>query len=138
MDEACAFFLCFLLNGEISINYDKMMDAKRLGERLRKIRKQLGITQLQLAEATKLTQPAISRLENGEEIYASGILAVFEFYRDKVSLDHLLDPELSEDNHDLLFCSRYEIRQRIESELAVIVQEMEETKNKMAALRAQL
>lgn len=115
-----------------------MIDAKRLGERLRKIRKQLGITQLQLAEATKLTQPAISRLENGEEIYASGILAVFEFYRNKVSLDYLLDPELSEDNQDLLFCSRYEIRQRIESELAVIVQEMEETKNKMAALRAQL
>ena len=81
MDEACAFFLCFLLNGEISINYDKIMDAKRLGERLRKIRKQLGITQLQLAEATKLTQPAISRLENGEEIYASGLLAVLEFYR---------------------------------------------------------
>lgn len=122
----------------ISINYDKMMDAKRLGERLRKIRKQLGITQLQLAEATKLTQPAISRLENGEEIYASGLLAVLEFYRYKVSLDYLLDPELCEDNHDLLFCSRYEIRQRIESELAGIVHEMEETKNKMAALRAQL
>lgn len=115
-----------------------MIDAKRLGERLRKIRKQLGITQLQLAEATKLTQPAISRLENGEEIYASAMLAVLEFYRYKVSLDYLFDPELGEDNQDLLYCSRYEIRQRIQSKLAVIVQEMDETKNKMAALRAQL
>ena len=138
MDEACAFFLCFLLNGEISINYDKIMDAKRLGERLRRIRKQLGITQLQLAEATKLTQPAISRLENGEEVYASGILAVLDFFRDKVSLDHLLDPDLGEEDLDLLFCSRHEKVQRIDKELANITQDLDDTKRKIAALKSQL
>ena len=91
-----------------------MIDAKRLGERLRWIRKQLGITQLQLAEATKLTQPAISRLENGEEVYASGILAV------------------------LLFCSRHEKVQRIDKELANITQDLDETMKRLAALKSQL
>ena len=51
------------------------------------IRKHLGIKQQQLAEATNLTQPAISRLENGEEVYSSALLAVLTFYKDKINLD---------------------------------------------------
>ena len=41
------------------------MDAKRLGERLRLIRKDLGISQQQLAKATNLTQPAVSKESRG-------------------------------------------------------------------------
>ena len=47
------------------------MELKVLGERLRMIRKHLGINQQQLADATNLTQPAISRLEKDDEVYAS-------------------------------------------------------------------
>ena len=60
------------------------MDLKVLGERLRMIRKHLGINQQELADATNLTQPAISRLEKGEEVYASTLLAVLSFYQDKI------------------------------------------------------
>ena len=111
------------------------MDTKKLGERIRMIRKHFGITQLQLAEVANMTQPAISRLENGEEVYASGILAVLDFFRDKVSLDHLLDPDLGEDDLDLLFCSRHEKIQRIDKELAIITQDLDDTKKKIAALK---
>ena len=51
------------------------MELKVLGERLRMIRKHLGINQQELADATNLTQPAISRLEKGDEVYASTLLA---------------------------------------------------------------
>lgn len=114
------------------------MDTNKLGERIRMIRKHFGITQLQLAEATNMTQPAISRLENGEEVYASGILAVLDFFRDKVSLDHLLDPNLDEDDQDLLYCSRHEIIQGINKELAIITQDLDDAKKKIAALKIQL
>ena len=112
-----------------------IMDTKKLGERIRMIRKHIGITQLQLAEVANMTQPAISRLENGEEVYASGILAVLDFFRDKVSLDHLLDPDLGEDDLDLLYCSRHEKIQRIDKELAIITQDLDDTKKKIAALK---
>ena len=102
------------------------------------IRKHFGITQLQLAEVANMTQPAISRLENGEEVYASGILAVLDFFRDKVSLDHLLDPDLGEDDLDLLYCSRHEKIQRIDKELAIITQDLDDTKKKIASLKIQL
>lgn len=114
------------------------MDTKKLGERIRMIRKHFGITQLQLAEVANMTQPAISRLENGEEVYASGILAVLDFFRDKVSLDHLLDPDLGEDDLDLLYCSRHEKIQRIDKELAIITQDLDDTKKKIASLKIQL
>ena len=52
------------------------MDSIILGERLRQIRLMLGLTQKELAEATHLTQPVMSRLENGEEVYASVLLSV--------------------------------------------------------------
>lgn len=114
------------------------MDTKKLGERIRMIRKHFGITQLQLAEAANMTQPAISRLENGEEVYASGLLAVLELFRNKISLDNLLDPDLVEDDLDLLYCSRHEIRQKMDTELADITQDLDETMRKIAALKSQL
>ena len=115
-----------------------IMDTKKLGERIRMIRKHFGITQLQLAEVANMTQPAISRLENVEEVYASGILAVLDFFRDKVSLDHLLDPDLGEEDQDLLYCSRHEKIQRIDKELAIITQDLDDTKKKIASLKIQL
>ena len=115
-----------------------MMDAKRLGERLRVIRKHLGIRQQQLAEATNLTQPAISRLENGEEVYSSALLAVLTFYKDKVNLDYLFDTDLDVDNHSQIYCSRNEIRQKLDHKLADIAQCLEKDVEQIAILRSQL
>ena len=78
------------------------MDAKIFGERLRQIRKRLGITQKQLAEATNLTQSVMSRLENGEEIYGSALLSIFYYYQGKVSLDYLFSPDFDAQSDRLL------------------------------------
>ena len=114
------------------------MDAKRLGERLRIIRKHLGIRQQQLAAATKLTQPAISRLENGEEVYSSALLAVLTFYRDKVNLDYLFDPDLNINEPSQVYCNRNEVRQKLDRRLADIAHELEKSQNQIAALRIQI
>lgn len=114
------------------------MDAKRLGERLRMIRKHLGIKQQQLAEATNLTQPAISRLENGEEVYSSAILAVLTFYRDKVNLDYLFDPDLDINEHSQIYCNRNVIRQNLDHQLAEIAHCLEKDVERIATLRSQI
>ena len=114
------------------------MDARLLGERLRMIRKHLGISQQQLAKATNLTQPTISRLENGEEVYASALLAVLDFYREKVSLDHLFDPDLDTSDKSQLYCSKQESRQRFDRQLAVIAHDLEESLEQITGLRDQI
>lgn len=114
------------------------MDAKRLGERLRIIRKHLGIKQQQLAAATKLTQPAISRLENGEEVYSSALLAVLTFYRDKINLNCLFDLELDINDSSQIFCKRNEILQKLDQQLADIAQCLEKDIEQIATLRSQI
>lgn len=111
------------------------MDAKKLGERLRMIRKHLGMNQQQLAKATNLTQPAISRLENGEEVYASALLAILSFYHDKISLDQLFIMDLNETNHMLLYCSRREIINRLEHQLSIINHDLNKSQEKIKGLR---
>lgn len=114
------------------------MELKVLGERLRMIRKHLGINQQQLANATNLTQPAISRLEKGEEVYASTLLAVFSFYQDKVCLDNLLSPDLDTDQNTQLYASSQEIRQKISHDLEEIASRLDQTKEQVEALKSNI
>ena len=114
------------------------MELKVLGERLRMIRKHLGINQQQLADATHLTQPAISRLEKGDEVYASTLLAVLSFYQDKVCLHNLLSPDLGTDSDTLLYISPQEMRQLLNNGLAEIACRLEETKELVETLRSNL
>lgn len=114
------------------------MELKVLGERLRKIRKHLGINQQQLADATHLTQPAISRLEKGDEVYASTLLAVLSFYQDKVCLHNLLSPEQGEDSEAQLYTSPQKMRQSLNNGLAEIAYRLEKTKELVDTLRSNI
>ena len=111
------------------------MELKVLGERLRMIRKHFGINQQQLADATHLTQPAISRLEKGEEVYASTLLSVLSFYQDKICLDNLLSPDLDSGQDTLLYSSRQEIRQSMSSCLADIANWLAKATEQVESLR---
>ena len=77
------------------------MDARILGQRLRQIRKRLGITQKQLAEATNLTQSVMSRMEKGEEIYASALLSIIFFYQGKINFNYLFSPDFNAESDRL-------------------------------------
>ena len=78
------------------------MDVRILGHRLRLIRKRLGITQQQLAEATNLTQSVMSRMEKGEEIYASALLSIIFYYQGKINLNYLFAPDFDAESDRLL------------------------------------
>lgn len=114
------------------------MDAKQLGERLRMIRKHLGISQQQVARATNLTQPTISRLEKGEEVYASALLSVLAYYHDKVNIDHLFNPDLDTNAPSLLYCSCQEIHQKFDCQLADIACNLDKSLEQINILRTQL
>ena len=114
------------------------MELKVLGERLRMIRKHLGINQQQLADATHLTQPAISRLEKGDEVYASTLLAILSYYQDRICLDHLLSSDLDTSSKTPLFTSPQEMRQRLNRSLSEIANRLDQTKEQIETLRNDL
>ena len=96
-----------------------MIDLKVLGERFRLLRSHVGLTQKGLAAATGLSQTVISRLENGEEVYASALLCVFRFYQNRVSLDDLLSPDFNLDALRL-YQHRKETQQLLQRHLDII------------------
>ena len=103
------------------------MDSKILGERLRQIRLMLGMTQKELAWATHLSQPVLSRLENGEEVYASVLLSVLYYYQGKISLDRLLfSPDFVASKEKLLYTNREDILQKLVRQLDLIADTISE------------
>lgn len=75
-----------------------MVNLKELGDRLRLLRMQQGLSQKQLAAELHITQSAVSRLENGDEVHASALLAVLMFYENKVSFDEVLSSHFNIDS----------------------------------------
>ena len=87
-----------------------MIGLHELGSRLRQIRKQKGLTQQQLASATKTTQTAISRLENGEEVNASMLIAILLYFYEGYSLDYIFSDDFDIKNKHLLRSNHDEVR----------------------------
>lgn len=104
------------------------MDSIILGERLRQIRLMLGLTQKELAVATHLTQPVLSRLENGEEVYASVLLSVLYYYQGKISLNRLFAPDFIAAKEKLLSASKEEMMQKLVRQLDLIADTISEAK----------
>lgn len=102
------------------------MDSKILGERLRQVRLMIGLTQKELAEATHLSQPVLSRLENGEEVYASVLLSVLYYYQGKISLDRLFSPDFVASKEKLLYTNREDILQKLVRQLDLIADTISE------------
>ena len=110
----------FYLFGRRFTKTNRTMDLKLLGQRLRQIRKHLGITQKMLAEEIGLTQPALSRIENGEEVYASVLVAVLNFYQDKISLDYLFSEEFDVNSDRLVYFVQENVRKLLDHHLAIV------------------
>lgn len=113
------FGMCFILNKQA-------MDSKILGERLRQIRLIMGLTQKELATATYLAQPVISRLENGEEVYASALLSILYYYQGKISLNSLFAPDFVADKARLLHTNREDMLQKLVRQLDLIADTISE------------
>lgn len=62
------------------------IDIARLGERLRRVRTRRGLTLRQVADATKISIPTLSRIERGaaNEIESDTLLALSEWLGDPV------------------------------------------------------
>ena len=102
------------------------MDSKILGERLKQIRLMMRLTQKELAVATHLTQPVLSRLENGEEVYASVLLAILYYYQGKVSLGSLFAPDFVASKEKLLYTNREDMLQKLVRQLDLIADTISE------------
>ena len=67
------------------------MNLKRIGARLRRQREQKKLTQAQLAKLTKLGQPTIARLEEGQEPRVAQLYVLFLVFKPAKSFGEWLE-----------------------------------------------
>ena len=82
-----------------------MEDLKTVGNRLRQIRHFLKLTENEVAQSTKTSQAAISRLEHGEEVYASVFISIIKYYSTHIDIGCIFNPDF-EISPDLLLSSQ--------------------------------
>ena len=72
---------------------DGELKIKELGPRFKLVREHFGITQKELAEALDMNQAILSKFETGGMVYARVLLDVMDYFRDRVDMNYLLQPE---------------------------------------------
>ena len=82
-----------------------MEDLKTVGNRLRQIRHFLKLTQNEVAQSTKTSQAAISRLEHGKEVYASVFISIIKYYNTHIDIGCIFNPNFKI-SPDLLLSSQ--------------------------------
>lgn len=65
------------------------LDKKKVGEKLKSLRKELGLTQQQIADECMITQQSYSLYENGKSLVTSLVLFTI-CYNHKLSIDKIL------------------------------------------------
>lgn len=73
------------------------IDIKILGQRLKAIRKDLGLSQVAVANSLGVAQSMVSKVERGAPVLSPVIIGYLLFYADRVNINYLLD-----DHFDIL------------------------------------
>ena len=103
-----------------------MEHLKTVGNRLRQIRHFLKLTQNEVAQSTKTSQAAISRLEHGEEVYASVFISIVKYYSTHIDIGCIFNPNF-EISSDLLLSSQDKTFKKILSrKIDAIKEELDE------------
>ncbi len=104
-----------------------MDELRIIGNRLKQIRHFLQLTQNEVAKSTKVSQAAISRIEHGEEVYASVFISIIKFYSTHIDIGCIFSPNF-EISPDLLLSSQDKsFKKTISRKLDAIKDELNET-----------
>lgn len=96
------FLHIIIMNLYVGVMYMKELNYKKIGERLRKLRKYMGLTQEQVAEILSVGRDAILRIEKGDrKIDLQELMNFSKLYN--ISMDELTMEEHTINSSDVAF-----------------------------------
>ena len=96
------FLNIIIMNLYVGVVYMKELNYKKIGERLRKLRKYMGLTQEQVAEILSVGRDAILRIEKGNrKIGLQELSNLSKLYH--ISINELIAEDCSIDSYDIAF-----------------------------------
>ena len=116
------FFHIIIMNLYVGVMYMKELNYKKIGERLRKLRKYMGLTQEQVAEILSVGRDAILRIEKGDrKIDLQELISFSKLYN--ISMDELTTDEHTINSSDVAFARGFnELSEKDKKEMISLIE----------------
>lgn len=116
------FLHIIIMNLYVGVMYMKELNYKKIGERLRKLRKYMGLTQEQVAEILSIGRDAILRIEKGDrKIDLQELMNFSKLYN--ISMDELTMEEHTINSSDVAFARGFnELSEKDKKEIISLIE----------------
>lgn len=116
------FLRIIIMNLYVGVMYMKELNYKKIGERLRKLRKYMGLTQEQVAEILSVGRDAILRIEKGDrKIDLQELMNFSKLYN--ISMDELTMEEHTINSSDVAFARGFnELSEKDKKEIISLIE----------------
>ena len=116
------FLHIIIMNLYVGVMYMKELNYKKIGERLRKLRKYMGLTQEQVAEILSVGRDAILRIEKGDrKIDLQELMNFSKLYN--ISIDELTMEEHTINSSDVAFARGFnELSEKDKKEIISLIE----------------
>lgn len=116
------FLHIIIMNLCVGVMYMKELNYKKIGERLRKLRKYMGLTQEQVAEILSVGRDAILRIEKGDrKIDLQELMNFSKLYN--ISMDELTMEEHTINSSDVAFARGFnELSEKDKKEIISLIE----------------
>lgn len=114
--------IIIIMNLYVGVMYMKKLNYKKIGERLRKLRKYMGLTQEQVAEILSVGRDAILRIEKGDrKIDLQELMNFSKLYN--ISMDELTMEEHTINSSDVVFARGFnELSEKDKKEIISLIE----------------
>ena len=111
-----------IMNLYVGVMYMMKLNYKKIGERLRKLRKYMGLTQEQVAEILSVGRDAILRIEKGDrKIDLQELMNFSKLYN--ISMDELTMEEHTINSSDVVFARGFnELSEKDKKEIISLIE----------------
>ena len=84
-------------------------DIKILGQRLRAIRKDLGMTQVNVAKELGVAQSLVSKVEQGQPVLSPVVIGYIFLFADRININYLMGERFEINDKDALYDVNFSI-----------------------------
>ena len=109
-------------------------DIKVLGQRLRAIRKDLGMTQVNIAHELGVAQSLVSKVELGQTVLSPVIIGYIYLFSNRININYLMGEKFDITDKDALYNVNFSINSIIRAKLETLQQEINKEFNSISEL----
>ena len=99
-------------------------DIKTLGQRLRAIRKDLGMTQVNVAKELGIAQSLVSKLELVQPVLSPVVIGYISLFAERININYLMGDRFDINDKDALYDVNFSINSIIRAKMETLQEEL--------------